>query len=105
MKKMQRGYLKFVAAITLLCTTFFSFSQTSSFRLKTADSLFQSRQYIQSFEHYEQILKQNQYTPAMLLKMAYVQEGLKHNGLALYYLNLYYLTTRDKTALEKMSEL
>lgn len=41
----------------------------------------------------------------MLLKMAYIQEGLKHNGLALYYLNLYYLTSRDKTALEKMNEL
>jgi hypothetical protein len=105
MKNMQRGYLKFVAAIALLCSTFASFSQTSSFRLKTADSLFQARQYIQSFEHYDHILKQNQYTPAMLLKMAYIQEGLKHNGLALYYLNLYYLTSRDKTALEKMTEL
>lgn len=41
----------------------------------------------------------------MLLKMAYVQEGLQHIGPALYYLNLYYIATRDKTTLDKMDEL
>ncbi|MFZ6014362.1 MAG: hypothetical protein ACOYXT_28740 [Bacteroidota bacterium] len=82
-----------------------NFAQTSSFRLKTADSLFRAGRYTQSFEHYEQIFAQKQYTPAMLLKMAYIQEGLGHIGKALYYLNLYFLATNDKTALGKMEEL
>lgn len=105
---MQRGYLKIVAAAGVLlfaCTFQSTFAQTSSFRLKTADSLFQAKRYTQSLEHYEEILKQKQYTPAMLLKMAYIQEGLHHIGPAMFYLNLYYSVTNDKTALEKIDEL
>src|SRR5688572_5369595 len=107
MKKMQRGYLKFIVVIIILFITSCqsAFSQSSSFRLRTADSLFNSKRYTQSIEHYEEILKQKQYTPAMLLKMAYVKEGLLQIGPALYYLNLYYIATRDKTALDKMNEL
>jgi len=37
--------------------------------------------------------------------MAYIEEGLNRVGPALYYLNLYYLATSDKQALEKMEEL
>lgn len=104
---MQWGYLKIVAGIILLSILICQniFSQDLNFRLKTADSLFQAKQYTQSIEHYEQILKQKQYTPAMLLKMAFIQEGLLRTGQALYYLNLYYLATRDKTTLEKMNGL
>lgn len=103
---MQRGSLKFLAGFIILCVSLPpSFAQTSSFRLKTADSLFLAKQYTQSFEHYEEILKQKQYTPAMLLKMAYIQEGLGHTGQSLYYLNLYYTASHDNAALEKMTEL
>lgn len=41
----------------------------------------------------------------MLLKMAYIQEGLGNIGKALYYLNLYYLASNDKEVLFKMEEL
>jgi hypothetical protein len=82
-----------------------SIAQTSHFRLQTADSLFQAKRYTQSLEHYEEILRQKQYTPAMLLKMAYVYEGLNQIGSAMYYLNLYYIATNDKTVLAKMDEL
>jgi hypothetical protein len=107
MKNMQRVNLKFVVLLIsiIIIASETGFSQTSSFRLKTADSLFHSKRYTQSFEHYEEILKQKKYSPAMLLKMAYVQEGLQHIGPALYYLNLYYIATRDKTTLDKMDEL
>ena len=73
----------------------------SGFRLKTADSLFITKKYTQSLDHYEQILKQGQYTPAMLLKMAYVHEGLNEIGSAMYYLNLYHIATNDKMVLWK----
>ena len=104
---MQRLFLKILPAIAVLCllASHSSLAQTSHFRLKTADSLFQAKRYTQSLTHYEEILRQRQYTPAMLLKMAYVNEGLNEIGDAMYYLNLYFLATHDKSVLEKMDEL
>ncbi len=80
-------------------------AQTSGFRLKTADSLYVAKRYTQSFELYQSILKQGEYTPSMLLKMAFIQEGLNHVGQAMYYLNLYFIASRDQAALDKMEEL
>src|SRR3989337_2464064 len=106
MKIIQRPYLKFlVVSIVLSLSTFQSSAQISGYRLKTADSLFQAKRYTQSLEHYEEILRQKQYSPAMLLKMAYVYEGLNQIGSAMYYLNLYYIATSDKSVLDKMDEL
>ena len=104
---MQRAVLKFLTVIIILnfSTSFQSRAQTSTFRLQTADSLFTSKRYTQSLEHYEEILRQRQYTPAMLLKMAYIQEGLNNMGSAMYYLNLYYIATNDKSVLEKMDDM
>ncbi|MEX1239090.1 MAG: SH3 domain-containing protein [Cyclobacteriaceae bacterium] len=106
MKIIQRLFLKIlVASITLSLSIFTSSAQTSHFRLKTADSLFQTKRYTQSLEHYEEILRQRQYSPAMLLKMAYINEGLNHIGPAMFYLNLYQIATNDKSVVEKMDEL
>jgi hypothetical protein len=107
MKKMQRQRLKILIVLfsLLCCLSQHSFCQISSFRLKTADSLFQAKLYTQSFEHYREILNQKQYSPAMLLKMAYIQEGLGDIGQAMYYLNLYYLVSNDKSVFDKMEEL
>jgi hypothetical protein len=104
---MQRGNLKIIAAITILLviSSISVFSQATSFRLKTADSLFHQKRYTQSFEHYDEMLRQKQYTPSMLLKMAFIKEGLLQIGQAMYYLNLYFLSTHDRTALDKMNEL
>ena len=103
---MQRPYLIFLPLIIALglCSQHSS-AQTSGFRLKTADSLFQAKRYTQSLEHYEEILRQRQYSPAMLLKMAYVHEGLNQMGSAIYYLNLYHIATNDKAVLEKIDEM
>lgn len=81
------------------------YSQVSSYRLQQADSLFNARQFTQSLEHYRVILENKQYTSSMLLKMAFIEEGLHNTGEALYYLNLYYLATQDPSALDKMDEL
>ena len=104
---MQRGYLNFIALCVIISLAAFStgFAQTSAYRLKTADSLFAAKRYTQSLEHYESILKQKQYSPAMLLKMAFMEEGLNRIGQAMYYLNVYYLVTHDKAVLEKMEDL
>ena len=83
----------------------FSSAQISSHRLSAADSLFRAKQYTQSFEQYQTILAQKQYSPAMLLKMAYIQEGLNNIGMAMYYLNLYFLASNDKSVLRKMETM
>ena len=104
---MQRPFLFFLASITtfFLSTITPSPAQTSGYRLQTADSLFQAKRYTQSLEHYEEILQQRQYTPAMLLKMAYINEGLNNIGSAMYYLNLYSMATDDEAVTAKMDEL
>ncbi|MEJ0031606.1 MAG: SH3 domain-containing protein [Bacteroidota bacterium] len=82
-----------------------SFGQEFGYRLKMADSLYVKKQYTQSLELYQQIFDQHSYSPAMLLKMAYIEEGLGQNPMALYYINLYYEITHDQTALHKMDDM
>ncbi len=89
----------------MICTLEPAVAQVGSHRLFVADSLFAAGRYTQSFDHYQQLLANNEYTPAMLLKMAYIKEGLVEIGPALYYLNLYYLDTNDEAARVKMEEL
>ncbi|MDX1629419.1 MAG: SH3 domain-containing protein [Fulvivirga sp.] len=74
--------------------------------LQTADSLFSQGKYTESFEIYKYILKEEkQVSPAMLLRMSFIQEGLNNYTESLYYLNLYYLKTADRKVLDKMEEL
>ena len=102
---MQRQVLKILFTIQGLCYFFGAQGQVTSFRLQQADSLYEKKQYTQSLEHYQAILGRKEYTPSMLLKMAYIEEGLGRVGQALYYLDLYYLATNDKLVQEKMEEL
>ena len=103
---MQRHHIKILIILLLLLPGApVLFAQVSTFRLHQADSLYEKKRYTQSLEQYQTILAKEQYTPAMLLKMAFIEEGLNRVGQALYYLNLYYLASGDKFALEKMEEL
>jgi hypothetical protein len=107
MKKMQcrvRKIIPILCSLILLNSTDAS-SQVSNYRLQMADSLFTAKQYTQSLAHYEKIFAQNQYSPAMLMKMAFIEEGLNHIGQAMFYLNLYYTKTSDDSALEKIIQL
>jgi uncharacterized protein YgiM (DUF1202 family) len=59
--------------------------------LVKADSLFEQKKYTESFDLYEQILDEEQLaSPKMLLKMAFIKEGLGDYSRALYFLNVYY---------------
>ena len=78
----------------------------NSTALQQADSLYELHQYTESFRLYEQLFyEEQQASPAMLLKMAFIQEGLGEYSESLYYLNEYYLNTSDESAIEKMREL
>jgi hypothetical protein len=103
MKWMRGKLLLGVAAIVLGCSSTIE-GQSFDFQLKLADSLFQQKKFTESLAVYEQIYAQKAYSPAMLLKMAYVEEGLGHTARSLYYLDTYYSITRDERALEKMEE-
>jgi hypothetical protein len=103
MKNLQTWLLKILIAIPF----FFSpgFANAQSQKIARADSLFKAKQYTQSLELYQSVFNEKQYSPAMLLKMAYIQEGLGRIGQTLYYLKLYHRVTEDEQAEKKMEEL
>ncbi|MCW5910096.1 MAG: hypothetical protein KIT62_03425 [Cyclobacteriaceae bacterium] len=105
MKNIQTGILKILKVLVLVFGVTNGYTQTPFELLQKADSLYAKKQFTQSFEIYQRIHSSGQYSSAMLLKMAFIQEGLNKPGLALYYLNLYYLANGDAQTLVKMEEL
>jgi len=103
MKNLQISHLKIVLLLTVIFSTATAHSQNQ--KIARADSLYQAKQYTQSLEIYQSVFKEKKYTPAMLLKMAYINEGLGKPGITLYYLKLYYLSTNDDQALKKSEEI
>lgn len=81
-------------------------AQNAGKLLIQADTLFNRKQYTESLQVYEQIIEQTgQITPGMLLRMAFIQEGLGDYTKALYYLNLYYVQVPRPSVAMKMAEL
>lgn len=81
-------------------------AQAQEKALAEADSLFRYRKYAEAFDKYAQIWeKEKQYTPAMLLKMAFVKEDREEYPEALLYLNQYYLRNPDPRVWQKIGEL
>ncbi len=101
---MQKWVCKILVVLTIACGTQASAASADDI-LKKGDSLYSGRQYTQAFEMYQSLHAGGRYSPSMLLKMAYIQEGLGHLGESMYYLNLYFLSTDDAQALKKMEEL
>lgn len=96
----------FCTLLLLTCATAIQAQTQVDSALLQADSLFKAKKYTESFDIYQHLLEKERLTsPAMLLKMAFIKEGLGDYTNALYYINLYYLQTADKKALNKMEEL
>lgn len=70
-----------------------------------ADSLFVQKKYIEAVSIYDSIHKSDKIAPDMLLKIAYVKEGMGDYTSALYYLNLYQLNFPNSLVLKKMDRL
>lgn len=82
------------------------FGQPAETLLLQADTLFRGKQYTEALRKYGQLLDQTgQATPAMLLRMAFIAEGLGDYTQSLYYLNLYYRQTPRQAVAVKMEEL
>lgn len=74
--------------------------------IEVADSLFKEKKFTESFDIYKAIHETGEHaSPAMLLKMAYIREGLGDEAGALFYLNSYYLQTTNDKVFEKMEQL
>ncbi len=98
--------LLIIFLLWFVSSSYTAFCDVVKDRLIIADSLFAQKKYTQSFDLYDEIYQSyNKVSPAMLLKMAFVKEGLGDYTSALYYLNLYYLKTYDKKVLKKMEGL
>jgi hypothetical protein len=105
--KIQSFVYKFVSLYSL-CTFFAFFSPLKaqeSTNLQKADSLFERQMFTQAYQEYQQVLESGKASPAMLLRMAYIQESLGNVSSALYLLNLYYQQTTDREVLAKIEEL
>jgi hypothetical protein len=103
MKNLQICFLKIIcASVMIFCA---SNSKAQNEKILRADSLFKAKQYTQSFEVYQSVFNEKKYSPAMLLKMAYINEGLGKIGATLYFLKLYQLATDDDQSLKKAEEL
>ena len=74
-------------------------------KLFKADSLFKSKKYTESKEIFNEIIASGKTSPALLLKLAYINEGLGDYVQALFHLNKYYTLTSNEKALDKMRDI
>lgn len=105
MKNKQKAVSIILTVVLFLFAIVNVQAQSTKETVAIADSLFTGKQYTQSLKLYEEVLNKHFYSKSMLLKMAFIQEGLGRLSESLYYLNLYYLASNDKQALSKMEEM
>lgn len=101
---MQNLFVKILTILFLFVSTVLS-GQNLYTDLNKADSLYIKKKYAEAYTQYLHIFEQGKYTPQMLLKMAYVKEGLGEVPEALYYLNVYYVNFPGQNILKKMESL
>ena len=82
------------------------FGQNAAEKMEEADQLFQIGRYTEALKQYENLLFEDRvFSSAMLLKMAYIHEGLDEPIDALFYLEQYYKQSREQAVVEKISSL
>lgn len=93
--------------IIILFTFLQSFNcQANKFSLENADSLFASNNYQEALLIYEQLLLEEEaYSPAMLLKMAFVAEGMGDFSKASFYLAKFYDLNPNPRVITKIKSL
>jgi hypothetical protein len=74
-------------------------------QLLVADSLFQQRSYKEAMEIYQLNFQLGIYSPSMLLKMAFISEGIGDNENATLYLSKYYDLSPNPQTITKIKSL
>jgi len=90
-----------------LVTIFFNVYGNANLQtvLQTADSLFENQKFTEAFEIYEKVYNEGLASEAMLLKMAFIQDGSENYENALFYLTQYYKTSADRSVISKIDEI
>jgi hypothetical protein len=103
---MQMLKFKFLLSslILLLAITSIGLTQSLEKELVKADSLYKKKQYISAVKIYEKIYEEGKSSPAMLLKLAKIAEGMGNSGNSIYYLENYFRLTKDETALTYLQQ-
>lgn len=73
--------------------------------LEKGDSLFAQQKYTEAFDEYERLYSNGQASSAMILKMAFIQDGLGNYADALFFLDKYYQRSADRTVIGKIEEI
>jgi hypothetical protein len=83
-----------------------SYSQSIEERLSKADALFNKKKYPDALRLYQELLNKDEYfTPAMLLKMSFISEGMGEYAGMMYYLCLYYAHEPEQNVLDRIAEM
>jgi tetratricopeptide (TPR) repeat protein len=97
---------KFFLVFFLIIFVWQAQAQDILVKMQKADDLFQKKKYTEALDIYESIFKSGQKaSPKMLLKMAFIYEGLNDYTKTLYYLNLYYHFSPDSEVLTQMDNI
>jgi len=99
-------FLVFLSAFSLLYSHQADSQVSEKTSLSTADSLFTEKKYKEALQRYETILYEEEaYSPAMLLKMGFISEGLGDYGKASLYLSKYYNYNPNPEVIDKIKSL
>jgi hypothetical protein len=104
-KNMQKQLLKIHWVALFMTFGWLAVGQVPATQLQKADSLYRQKKFTEAGQIYFTLYKQGYQSPASLLKMAYVHEGLQETGKALFFLSAYYRLTEDVRAYEKITAL
>lgn len=99
-------FIVFLSAISLMFPHQADCQANNIASLQKADSLFSQRKYKEALEIYENILyEENTYSPAMLLKMSFISEGMGEFGQASLFLSQYYEHNPNPSVIDKIKSL
>ncbi|MBD3630398.1 hypothetical protein [Cyclobacterium sp.] len=99
-------FIAFLLPFSLLSLYQADCQAQASMPLQRADSLFSQKKYQEALEIYENILhEEGTYSPAMLLKMGFIAEGIGDFGQASLYLSKYYEHNPNPAVIEKIKSL
>lgn len=105
MPNIHRGIIVKIG-VFFLGLFYVSVSQASEVSLGKADSLFAGRQYKEALVIYEHLLQEDgSYSPAMLLKMAFISEGMGDFAKSTTYLSKYYDHNPNPKVITKIKSL
>lgn len=89
-----------------MATQCYCYSFDNEEEIKKADLYFSQKKYTESLKIYENIFrKSGKASPSMLLKMAFIYEGLGNYTQTLYYLSLHYEYAPSNTTLLRMEKI